>query len=91
MKKKVEVDEVQEQNKGSNKKLLYLSLLAIGIVYGDIGTSPLYAIRECFHGPHSIATTPDNIFGILSLVFWSLIFVISIKYLLIILRAEISF
>lgn len=88
MKKKVEVDEVQEQSKGSNKKLLYLSLLAIGIVYGDIGTSPLYAIRECFHGPHSIATTPDNIFGILSLVFWSLIFVISIKYLLIILRAD---
>ncbi|MBI1223453.1 MAG: potassium transporter Kup [Bacteroidetes bacterium] len=70
------------------KKLLYLSLLAIGIVYGDIGTSPLYAIRECFHGPHGIETTPDNIFGILSLVFWSLILVISIKYLLIIFKAD---
>jgi KUP system potassium uptake protein len=71
-----------------NKKLLYLSLLAIGIVYGDIGTSPLYAIRECFYGPHRIETTPENIFGILSLVFWALIFVISVKYLLIILRAD---
>jgi KUP system potassium uptake protein len=77
-----------QQAKGSKKKLLYLSLLAIGIVYGDIGTSPLYAIRECFHGQHSVATTPDNILGILSLVFWSLILVISIKYLLIILRAD---
>lgn len=86
MKRATEIDHIQ--NAGSKKKLLYLSLLAIGIVYGDIGTSPLYAIRECFYGKHSIATTPDNIFGILSLVFWSLIFVISIKYLLIILRAD---
>ncbi|TNE34367.1 potassium transporter Kup [bacterium] len=76
-----------ESNQGK-KKLIYLSLLAIGIVYGDIGTSPLYALRECFFGPHRVATTPDNILGILSLVFWSLIFVISIKYLLIILRAD---
>ena len=80
--------QVQSQPENKNKKLLYLSLLAIGIVYGDIGTSPLYAIRECFYGPHRIETTHDNIFGILSLVFWSLIMVISIKYLLIILRAD---
>lgn len=88
MKKSDEAVARPEQESGKNKKLLYLSLLAIGIVYGDIGTSPLYAIRECFYGPHRIETSPENIFGILSLVFWALIFVISIKYLLIILRAD---
>jgi len=88
MKKSVEAVTSPEQNSRKNKKLLYLSLLAIGIVYGDIGTSPLYALRECFYGPHRIETTPENIFGILSMVFWALIFVISIKYLLIILRAD---
>ena len=88
MKKSDEADTKPEHANGKNKKLLFLALLAIGIVYGDIGTSPLYAIRECFYGPHRIETTPENIFGILSLVFWALIFVISIKYLLIILRAD---
>jgi len=82
------MNRTHNQPENKKNKLLYLSLLAIGIVYGDIGTSPLYALRECFHGPHSIATTHDNIFGILSLVFWSLILVISVKYLLIILRAD---
>ncbi len=68
--------------------LFVLSLAALGVVYGDIGTSPLYAIRECFHGPHAIAPTHDNILGVLSLIFWSLIIVISIKYLVFILRAD---
>ncbi|HEY3390589.1 MAG TPA: KUP/HAK/KT family potassium transporter, partial [Prolixibacteraceae bacterium] len=75
MQENTEIDKIQKKSGNGKKKLLYLSLLAIGIVYGDIGTSPLYSIRECFSGPHSIPTTPDNIFGILSLVFWSLIFV----------------
>jgi KUP system potassium uptake protein len=57
-------------------------------VYGDIGTSPLYAVRECFHGPHGVQLTPGNILGILSLVFWSLVIIISIKYLMLILRAD---
>ena len=70
------------------KYLFGLSLAALGVVYGDIGTSPLYAIRECFHGPHGIAPTHDNILGVLSLIFWSLIIVISIKYLVFILRAD---
>jgi len=65
-----------------------LSLGALGIVYGDIGTSPLYALRECFHGPHAIAPTPANVMGVLSLVFWSLIVVISIKYLVFVMRAD---
>ncbi|MBA3632587.1 MAG: potassium transporter Kup [Acidobacteria bacterium] len=68
--------------------LFVLSLTALGVVYGDIGTSPLYAIRECFHGTHSITATPENILGVLSLIFWSLIIVISIKYLVFVLRAD---
>jgi KUP system potassium uptake protein len=57
-------------------------------VYGDIGTSPLYALRECFHGPHAIAPTAENVHGVLSLVFWSLLIVISIKYLAFVMRAD---
>ena len=57
-------------------------------MYGDIGTSPLYAIRECFHGPHAVAVTPEHVLGVLSLVFWSLILVISVKYLMVVMRAD---
>ncbi|HEX8564899.1 MAG TPA: potassium transporter Kup [Pyrinomonadaceae bacterium] len=76
------------KEKPQGRYLFVLSLAALGVVYGDIGTSPLYAIRECFHGPHSIATVPLNILGVLSLIFWSLIIVISIKYLVFVLRAD---
>ncbi len=65
-----------------------LTLAALGIVFGDIGTSPLYAIREAFHGPHAMPITPENILGVLSLIVWSLILVISVKYLLFVLRAD---
>ncbi|MCD6248881.1 MAG: potassium transporter Kup [candidate division Zixibacteria bacterium] len=65
-----------------------LSLAALGVVFGDIGTSPLYAIRECFYGEYGIAVTRDNIFGILSLMFWTLIIIVSIKYLSFIFRAD---
>ena len=65
-----------------------LALLALGVVYGDIGTSPLYAIRECFHGPHAIAPTANHVLGVLSLIFWALIIVISVKYLVFVLRAN---
>ncbi|MCA1563897.1 MAG: KUP/HAK/KT family potassium transporter, partial [Acidobacteria bacterium] len=65
----------------------WLTLGALGVVYGDIGTSPLYALRECFHGAHAIAATPDNVLGVLSLIFWSLTLIISIKYLLFVMRA----
>ncbi|MEO8189005.1 MAG: potassium transporter Kup [Acidobacteriota bacterium] len=70
------------------KYLFTLSLGALGIVYGDIGTSPLYALRECFHGLHGIHPTPGNVMGVLSLVFWSLLVVISIKYLVFVMRAD---
>jgi KUP system potassium uptake protein len=69
-------------------RLFTLSLAALGVVYGDIGTSVLYALRECFHGPHAIVTTPENVFGVLSLIFWSLVIVISGKYIAFVLRAD---
>lgn len=68
--------------------LFVLSLAALGVVYGDIGTSPLYAIRECFHGSHAVAPTPANILGVLSLIFWSLVLVVSVKYLVFVTRAD---
>jgi KUP system potassium uptake protein len=65
-----------------------LALGALGVVYGDIGTSPLYALKECFTGTHSVAPTPDNVLGVLSLVFWSLVFVVVVKYLAFVMRAD---
>ena len=67
-----------------------LALAALGVVYGDIGTSPLYAFKEVFaHGPHGqVPLTPDNIYGVLSLIFWTLTVVVSIKYVVLILRAD---
>ena len=64
-----------------------LTLGALGVVYGDIGTSPLYALKEVFHGGH-VQPTPDNILGVLSLVFWTMTTVVSLKYVLLILRAD---
>lgn len=68
--------------------LMQLAVAALGVVFGDIGTSPLYAIRECFIGTHAVAVTPANVVGVLSLVFWSLTVVISIKYLVFVMRAD---
>lgn len=65
-----------------------LVMSALGVVYGDIGTSPLYALKESLQPQHGIPTSPDSIFGILSLVFWSLMIVITVKYLCFILRAD---
>jgi KUP system potassium uptake protein len=72
----------------SRRYLLTLSLGALGVVYGDIGTSPLYAFRECFAAEHHLTPTPENILGILSLIFWSLVIVISVKYLVFVMRAD---
>src|SRR5687768_10721592 len=68
--------------------LAILTFTALGVVYGDIGTSPLYALRECFHGPHGIAVNRENVLGVLSLVFWALMLVISVKYIAFVLRAD---
>ena len=70
------------------RKLLPLTLTAIGVVYGDIGTSPLYAMRECFFGSHSVPATHENVLGVLSLIIYSLLLVISIKYIAIVMRAD---
>jgi len=65
-----------------------LALGALGVVYGDIGTSPLYTMKEVFGGPHPLPPTPDNVLGILSLVFWALLIVVSLKYVIFIMRAD---
>jgi KUP system potassium uptake protein len=65
-----------------------LVVAALGVVYGDIGTSPLYALRICFDGPRALPVTDANVLGLLSLIFWSLTILISIKYLVIVLRAD---
>ena len=72
----------------TGKALAGLSLAALGVVYGDIGTSPLYALKECFGGPHAVALTHDNVLGVLSLIFWALNFVVSIKYIGLVMRAD---
>jgi KUP system potassium uptake protein len=69
------------------RALAALTLGALGVVYGDIGTSPLYALKEIFHGGH-LPATADNILGVLSLVFWTLTVIVSLKYVLLILRAD---
>lgn len=77
--------------KEGSQSLSYKTLMtisALGVVYGDIGTSPLYALKESFHHGHDIALTQANIFGILSLIFWSLVIVISIKYIRFVLKAD---
>jgi KUP system potassium uptake protein len=68
--------------------LLPLTLTAIGVVYGDIGTSPLYTIRECFFGSHSVPPTHENVLGVLSLVIYALLIVISVKYIVVVMRAD---
>ena len=65
-----------------------LTLGALGVVYGDIGTSPLYAVRQIFHPDHGIPLRPENIFGAISLIFWALVLVVTIKYIVLILRAD---
>ena len=69
-------------------RLAFLTLTALGVVYGDIGTSPLYALRECFRAEYGIAPTAANVLGVLSLILWSLILVVSVKYIVFILRAD---
>jgi len=72
----------------SASRIVPLTLTAIGVVYGDIGTSPLYTIRECFYGAHAVSVTPENVLGVLSMVVYALLIVISIKYIAIVMRAD---
>jgi KUP system potassium uptake protein len=81
---------VSTENKESpaGRRLAILALGALGVVYGDIGTSPLYALKECFTGAHGVPVTKDNVLGVLSLIFWSLNFVVTLKYLTVMMRAD---
>ena len=72
----------------SGSALAKLALGALGVVYGDIGTSPLYALKECFTGHHGVPATPANVLGVLSLVFWAMTFVVTFKYLSFVMRAD---
>jgi KUP system potassium uptake protein len=73
---------------GPKDSLPMLMLGAIGVVYGDIGTSPLYAMKESFLGPHPLAVDPLHIFGVISLIFWSLMLIVTFKYVAIAMRAD---
>lgn len=72
----------------TGRRLRHLTLLALGVVYGDIGTSPLYALRECFKPEYGLTATPENVYGVLSLILWSLIIVVAIKYIAFVMRAD---
>ncbi|HRE18172.1 MAG TPA: KUP/HAK/KT family potassium transporter, partial [Rhodocyclaceae bacterium] len=78
----------QPDNSASGKRLAVLALAALGVVYGDIGTSPLYAMKEVFAGNHPIPLNEANLFGSLSLFFWALIVIVSVKYVMFIMRAD---
>src|SRR3954464_15071403 len=75
-------------NAGRPSPLGRLALGAIGVVYGDIGTSPLYALKECFAGTHPLALDEPHILGVLSLMFWTLAVIVSVKYVSVMLRAD---
>ena len=72
----------------TGRRLAILTVTALGVVYGDIGTSPLYALRECFKPEYGISATPDNVYGVLSLIVWSLTLVVSVKYIVYVMRAD---
>ncbi|PKO83627.1 MAG: potassium transporter Kup [Betaproteobacteria bacterium HGW-Betaproteobacteria-11] len=72
----------------SNPRLFATALAAMGVVYGDIGTSPLYTMREVFSGPHAVTVTTANLLGILSLIFWALTITVTLKYVMFITRAD---
>jgi KUP system potassium uptake protein len=80
--------EKQETKAKTNKRLAQLSLAALGVVFGDIATSPIYAIRECFHGEYGIAVSQANVLGILSLMFWALVIIVGLKYMVFVFRAN---
>ena len=89
----VSVHHAQEGETGvhkdsNNERFAKLSLATLGVVFGDIGTSPLYAVRECFHGEYGIPVTHGNVLGVISLMFWALVMIVTVKYMTFILKAD---
>src|SRR3954468_24968719 len=78
----------QRSGSAGSRRLFPVTLTALGVVYGDIGTSPLYTVRQCFYGLHGIPVTPENVLGVLSFILYALIIIISIKYIAIVMRAD---
>jgi len=83
-----DTEKVKPEETKTNSRLAQLSLAALGVVFGDIGTSPIYAIRECFHGEYGIAVSQVNVMGILSLMFWALVMIVGLKYMVFVFRAD---
>ena len=77
-----------ERDRSGKDTQTALTLAALGIVFGDIGTSPLYAVKETFSPAHGLPLTPAAILGGLSMVFWSLMVVVSLKYVVLVMRAD---
>src|SRR5881628_1394056 len=78
----------QQHTSSSRQGTAALALFALGIVYGDIGTSPLYAVKETFNPQYGIPLNSDNILGGISAIFWTLMIVVSLKYVALVLRAS---
>ena len=77
-----------DYNPRLKKPLAGLTLAALGVVYGDIGTSPLYAFQACFSPAYGLPRTAATVYGVLSLIVWSLILIVSVKYILVIMRLD---
>ncbi|NBW64376.1 potassium transporter Kup [bacterium] len=72
----------------TGRRLAVLTLTALGVVYGDIGTSPLYAFRECFKPEYGLTPSAENVYGVLSMIVWALMLVVSLKYIVFVMRAD---
>jgi KUP system potassium uptake protein len=81
-------DEVGEHQSDTSTGLAGLSVAALGVVFGDIGTSPVYTFRECFNPEHGLPLDAEHVLGVLSMIFWALIIVVAVKYVLLIMRAD---
>src|SRR5580700_9529779 len=82
------MSEVGTPHPVSRKRMARLTLAALGVVFGDIGTSPLYTVKECFSDFTGLSPTHDNVVGILSLITWVLIIVVTLKYVVVVMRAD---
>jgi KUP system potassium uptake protein len=81
-------EELGEHQSDKSNGLAGLSMAALGVVFGDIGTSPIYTFRECFNPEHGLHLDTEHVLGVLSMIFWALIIIVAVKYVLLIMRAD---